>query len=339
MKTDTPRDRSDRQPGSPQAPLLGRRALLQSAAGLATVTALGTAGQLQAHDWEEIPLWPGQPPGKGNVAGPEKIGGEGTGFGAVSNVSNPRMRVYRPNHPNGRAVVICGGGGYFRIQLWKESTPAARWLQTRGYTVFELIYRLPNDGWEASAPFADAQRAMKIVRTRAAEFGVRPDAIGIMGQSAGGHLAGFTALQPGRKLYEGADRYEGVSARPNFAALLFPVVSLRKPFDTRSRKEIIGTKPTREAEEAWSLDTYAAKDAPPMILFSAADDPTTPPTHNIALFEALNRAGGSVELHIFANGGHGWGLGTPGQTLSQWPDLLAAWLDAQLTDNKRSGGQ
>ena len=132
---------------------------------------------------------------------------------------------------------------------------------------------------------------------------------------------------------------EAASARPDFAALLFPVVSLRKPFDTRSRKEIIGTQPTREAEDAWSLDTYAAKDAPPMILFSAADDPTTPPAHNIALFEALNRTGASVELHIFANGGHGWGLGTPDQTLSQWPDLLAAWLDAQKTDKRRSEGQ
>lgn len=313
--------------------MLGRRTLLQSAAGLATAAALGAAGELHAHDEEEIPLWNGRPPGEGKVTGPEKIGTEGAGFGAVSNISNPRMRVYRPNHPNGRAVLVCGGGGYFRIQLWKESTPAARWLQTRGYTVFELLYRLPNDGWEASAPFADAQRAMKIVRTRAAEFGVRPDAIGILGHSAGGHLAGFTALQPERKLYEGADRYEAARARPDFAALLFPVVSLRKPFDTRTRKEIIGANPTREAEDAWSLDTYAAKDAPPMILFSAADDPTTPPAHNFALFEALNRAGASVELHIFANGGHGWGLGTPEQTLSQWPELFDTWATRVATQS------
>lgn len=311
--------------------MLGRRTLLRSAAGLAAAAALGAPGPLDAHEWEEILLWNGRPPGRGAVTGPEKIGTEGAGLGAVSNVSNPRMRVYRPGQPNGRAVVICGGGGYFRIQLYKESTPTARWLQARGYTVFELIYRLPNDGWEASAPFADAQRAMKIVRTRAAEFGCRPDAIGILGHSAGGHLAGFTALQPERKLYEGTDRFEAARARPDFAALLFPVVSLRKPFDTRTRKEIVGTKPTPEAEEAWSLDTHAAKDAPPIILFSAADDPITPPAHNIALFEALNRAGASAELHIFANGGHGWGLGTPGQTLSQWPELFDAWANRVAT--------
>lgn len=313
--------------------MLGRRSLLQSAAGLAAATAFGASSELEAHEWEEIPLWNGQPPGEGKVTGPEKLGTEGAGFGAVSNISNPRVRVYRPNKANGRAVVICGGGGYFRIQLWKESTPTARWLQARGYTVFELIYRLPNDGWEASAPFADAQRAMKIVRTRAAEFSVRAEAIGILGHSAGGHLAGFTALQPRRKLYQGSDRYEGVSARPDFAALLFPVVSLRQPFETRSRKEIIGARPTREAEEAWSLDTYAAKDAPPTILFSAADDPTTPPAHNIALFEALNRVGASVEMHIFANGGHGWGLGKPDQTLSQWPELFDAWANRVATQS------
>ena len=310
-----------------------RRELLTTAGALGIVALIGAAPAL-AQQFEEIPLWPGPPPGKGAVSGPEAIGKRGAGYGAVSNISRPRMQVYRPSKPNGRAVLICGGGGYFRIQLWKESGPAARWLQSRGYTVFELIYRLPNDGWDAAAPFADAQRAMKIIRSRAAEFGIRPDAIGILGQSAGGHLAGFTALQPNRKFYDGKDRYEAVSARPDFAALLFPVVSLREPFHTRTRKEIIGERPTRSAEEAWSLDTYASKDAPPMILFSSADDPTTPPGHNLALFQALKKAGASVELHIFADGGHGWGLGAPDQTLSQWPDLLAAWIDTRMNKKK-----
>lgn len=307
--------------------MLSRRLVLGASGAVATGSLLPAGSPLYAHALEEISLWPGSPPGRGGTTGPEKIGGEGSGYGAVSNVSKPRMRVYRPNAGNGRAVLVIGGGGYFRIQLWKESSPAARWLQIRGYTVFELIHRLPNDGWEAAAPFADAQRAMKIIRTRASEFGLRPDRIGIMGFSAGGHLAGFTALQPRRKFYDGADAFEAASARPDFAALLFPVVSLRKPFDTtRTRKEIVGDKADPAAEAAWSLDTYAAKDAPPMILFSSADDPTTPPGHNIALFEALRAAGATPELHIFAEGGHGWGLGTPAQTLSQWPDLFDAWM-------------
>ena len=173
--------------------MISRRSIL--AGGAALAGAVGAAGSAPAFAFavEEIPLWPGKPPGGNGPSGPEKIGGAGTGYGAVSNIATPRLRVYRPNIANGRAVIVCGGGGYFRIQLWKESTPAAKWLQLHGYTVFELIYRLPRDGWDASAPFADAQRAMKIVRTRAADFGIAPDRIGIMGMSAGGHLAGFTA--------------------------------------------------------------------------------------------------------------------------------------------------
>jgi acetyl esterase/lipase len=304
----------------------------------AMLTLLAPAAPLaaQAPAREEIRLWPGTPPGNGKVEGPEAIGTEGAGLGAVSNVSVPRMRVYRPANPNGAAVLVAGGGGYFRIQLKKESAPAAEWLAAQGFTVFELIYRLPNDGWEASAPFIDAQRAMKIIRTRAGEFGIDPARIGIMGFSAGGHLAGFTAYQPARALYSGSDAYEHASARPDFAVLLFPVVTLRKPYDTtRTRREIIGENASEEAAAAWSLDTYVSKDAPPTIIFAAADDPTTPPGHGILLFQSLIAAGASAELHLFRDGGHGWGLGTPEQVISQWPGLFAHWAQSLHITKKR----
>lgn len=320
--------------------MIARRTLLQNLAVLSAIGAaqLGAATPAKPQEWEEIPLWPGKPPGKGKVTGPEKLGGEGAGFGALSNISVPRLRVYRPAKANGAAVVVCGGGGYFRIQLWKESTPISRWLQERGFTVFELLYRLPNDGWEASGPFIDAQRAMRIVRTKAAEFGVDPKQIGIMGFSAGGHLAGFTALQPQRPLYAGSDSYEKASARPDFSVLLFPVVSLRKPFDTtRTRREIIGETPGAEAENAWSLDTYVSADAPPTIIFASADDKTTPPGHGILLFEKLNAVGASAELHLFRDGGHGWGLGRPEQVLSQWPDMFIKWYDSGKIVQKKQG--
>ena len=307
--------------------MIDRRALLGGSAALTVIAAAPPALALSEQPLEEIKLWPGAPPGKGGVTGPEKIGGPGSGYGAVSNISTPRMRVYRPATPNGAAVLVCGGGGYFRIQLWKESTPIAQWLQARGYTVFELIFRLPADGWEAATPFMDAQRAMKIIRTRASEFSIDPQRIGIMGFSAGGHLAGFTALQPERELYAGADRYEHVSARPDFSVLLFPVVTLRKPYDTtRTRREIVGRDASTRAENEWSLDTYAAKDAPPTIIFASADDTITPPGHGILLFEKLNAAGASVELHMFRDGGHGWGLGKPEQVLSQWPVIFEKWF-------------
>lgn len=308
--------------------MMNRRSLISVAAAFGALLALGAPTAGVATEPEEIRLWPGTPPGKGGPTGPEVLGVSGSGLGAVSNISTPRMRVYRPAQSNGAAVLVCGGGGYFRIQLAKESTPAARWLQERGFTVFELLYRLPNDGWDAAAPFADAQRAMKIIRTRSAEFGVRPDRIGIMGFSAGGHLAGFTALKPGQALYAGSDRLEQASARPDFSVLLFPVVSLRKPFDTtRTRREIIGKNPSVEAQEQWSLDTHASSAAPPTIIFSAADDPITPPAHGITLFEALRGKGASAELHIFNQGGHGWGLGKPDQVISQWPSIFTKWFN------------
>ena len=317
--------------------MIARRLLGLLAAVLAVLApALPLAAETPAAAPEEIRLWPGTPPGNGKVEGPEVLGDKGAGFGAVSNISTPRMRVYRPANPNGAAVLVAGGGGYFRIQLWKESTPAAEWLQAQGFTVFELIYRLPNDGWDAAAPFMDAQRAMKIIRTRAGEFGVAPDKIGIMGFSAGGHLAGFTAYQPARPLYAGGDRYEAASARPDFAVLLFPVVTLRKPYDTtRTRREIIGDKAGTRAENEWSLDTYAAKDAPPTIIFASADDPTTPPGHGILLFQTLTAAGASAELHMFRDGGHGWGLGKPEQVISQWPALFAHWAQSLKITEKR----
>jgi acetyl esterase/lipase len=319
--------------------LIGRRDLIRGSTALAVLAGASPILALTDNAPEEIVLWPGSPPGGGGVTGPEVIGGPGSGYGALSNIATPRMRVYRPLQPNGAAVMVCGGGGYFRIQLWKESTPIARWLQARGYTVFELIYRLPNDGWDATAPFMDAQRAMKIIRTRASEFALDPAKIGIIGFSAGGHLAGFTALQPARALYSGADRYEQASARPDFSALLFPVVSLREPFDTtRTRREIIGRDPSAQAENEWSLDTYASAAAPPTIIFAAADDPTTPPGHGILLFETLIAAGASAELHLFRNGGHGWGLGEPEQVLSQWPSMFEKWF-VSLQDLQKQGDQ
>jgi acetyl esterase/lipase len=316
--------------------MIGRRTMIRAGVALALLAGSTPVLPLAAETPEEILLWPGTPPGNGKVIGPEKIGGAGTGFGALSNIATPRMRVYRPTTANGAAVLVAGGGGYFRIQLWKESTPTAQWLQAQGFTVFELIYRLPNDGWDAAAPFMDAQRAMRIIRSRAGEFGVDPARIGIMGFSAGGHLAGFTALQPERPLYTGSDAYERVSARPDFAVLLFPVVTLRKPYDTtRTRREIIGEKPSARAEADWSLDTHVSKDAPPTIIFASADDTTTPPGHGILLFEKLIAAGASAELHMFRDGGHGWGLGKPEQVISQWPALFAHWAQSLEITKKR----
>ena len=250
---------------------------------------------------ETIDLWPDGAPGAPAKPLVETVNERSTDAQltdrAVFGISRPRMVVFRPSQPNGAAVLITPGGGYRWVVVDKEGYEMGRWLAARGYTVFVLFYRLPGEGWAAGPDvgLSDAQRAMRIIRTKATEFRLDPKQIGVMGFSAGGHLAGFTAYQPERQLYIGSDTYEKVSARPDFAALLFPVVSLRRPYDTtRSRREIIGDNPSTEAEIAWSLDTYASADAPPTIIFASADDKTAPPGHGIMLFEKLNAAGASA---------------------------------------------
>ncbi|EMD83829.1 alpha/beta hydrolase [Pacificimonas flava] len=306
-----------------------RRALMGAGAAAAMLPTLaGRASAATPGYEEEIPLWEGPPPGEGSVSGPEKVGGPGKGYGAVSNISQPRMRVYRPKVPNGRAVLVMGGGGYFRIQLWKESTPIALWLQARGYTVFDLIYRLPNDGWAPAASFMDAQRAMRLIRARALDYTIRPDAVGVLGFSAGGHLAGMTALAPAIVQYDARDAADSQPVQPDFSALLFPVVTLAAPYDTtRTRRELIGENPGPEAVRRWSLDTHASKEAPPTFIAAAADDTIAPPAHGIMLFNALTGVGAAAELHLFERGGHGFGLGKPGELIAAWPGLLGNWLD------------
>lgn len=229
-----------------------------------------------------------------------------------------------------------GGGGYFRIQLWKESTPLAKWLRAKGYTVFELIYRLPNDGWDAACPFMDAQRAMRIVRMKAAQYQVNPDAIGVMGFSAGGHLAGMTAVRPDHPYYSGNDAAEKFSARPDFAALLFPVISLLPPLDTtRTKREIIGKKPTVENAKLWSVDSHISENTPPIFMVQAVDDPIAPPEHCLKMFQGMRDKGQPVEMHMFEKGGHGFGLGGANELVSQWPELFHGWLDYRNTPRKK----
>ena len=138
-----------------------------------------------------IDLWPAAPPGGGGPQGPERLYNKGSHAGAVSNVSQPRIEIYKPPHPNGTAVIVIGGGGYARIGIGQEAMPTATWLTTQGVTAVVLYYRLPADHWPAVAPFQDAQRAIRVLRAHAHELGVDPAHIGLIGFSAGGNLAGI----------------------------------------------------------------------------------------------------------------------------------------------------
>ncbi|WP_083930869.1 alpha/beta hydrolase [Solimonas variicoloris] len=270
-----------------------------------------------------IPLWPDAVLADAPVRGPERVGRDGKGTGAISNIRTPRLELYRPATPNGTAVLIAGGGGYFRIQIGNEAVPTAKWLAALGVTAAVLYYRLPADGWPASAPFADAQRAMRILRSRAGELGIDPRQIGVLGMSAGGHLAAITETRYADAFHEPLDAIDQVSARPDFAALIFPVISLQAPLDTTRSKRELSTQ--KDAVEAYSAEMHVSHDTPPTFLAHAADDPIADVGHSLAMFNALHAASVPAELHVFEAGGHGWGLGAPSTLVAQWPRLFATW--------------
>jgi acetyl esterase/lipase len=275
---------------------------------------------------EVIRLWPGDPPGHGRPQGPERVGSGGAAEGAVTNISVARMEVYRPAHPNGAAVLVLGGGGYFRIQIDSAARPVARWLQSQGVTAFVLFYRLPGDGWNADAPFQDGQRAMRLIRASAARLGVDPHKLGVIGSSAGGHLAGILATRGDHDFYPRIDGADAQPARPDFAALIYPVVSMRPPLDTTRTARHLSGLPNFAAD--YSIEDHVSSATPPIFLAHAADDPIANVGHSLALLAAMRAANRPVELHIFQQGGHSWGLGRPGSEVAAWPALFATWARA-----------
>lgn len=273
---------------------------------------------------EVITLWPGAMPGGGTVSGPEKVGSEGSATGSVSNVTVPRMVVVRPKNPNGAAVLVIGGGGYFRIQIGSAAMPTAQWLAERGITAFVLYYRLPGDGWNADAPFQDGQRAMRLLRGNWKTLGIDPKRIGVLGFSAGGHLAGTLATRGAHDFYPPADAVDAQSAVPDFAALIYPVVSMRAPIDTtRTFRELRGLPDFRDA---FSIEANVTAATPPVFLAHAADDPIASPGHSLRLHAAMLAAKRPVELHLFETGGHSFGLGKKGSAVEAWPGLFETWV-------------
>ncbi|SFX18417.1 alpha/beta hydrolase [Janthinobacterium sp. TB1-E2] len=271
-----------------------------------------------------IVLWPGEPPG-GAAPGPQRDSAKGS----ITQVEQPYLIAHRPAQPNGIAILLVSGGGYAHIEAGKESGPTASWLQAQGITAFELVYRLPQEGGGVAAPFQDGQRAMRVIRARAAEWGIDPVRIGMLGFSAGAHLAGMTAVQPDAVRYAPVDAVDGVSARPDFAVLLYPVLTMQRPFDTtHAKKQLLGAHPTLAARDALSVELHVDARTPPIFIAQALDDRVSPPENSILMAGALRRAGVSVELHQFQSGGHGWGLGKPGSEPAAWPQLLLAWLQA-----------
>ncbi len=277
-------------------------------------------------DAEQIDLWRGNMPDKGGSKNGEIINDKGS----VTNVSTPRLIVHQPKNPNGTAILIISGGGYAHIELGKESNPTANWLQSEGITAFELIYRLPQEGWKTTnVPFEDAQRAMRLIRSMANKYGFDQNKVGILGFSAGGHLAGITSTLFDKKFYKPVDAIDSSSSKPNFVGLIYPVISMLPPNNkTHSYKSILGNNPTIAQQTNFSVEKQVTTDTSPTFLAQAFDDPISPVDNSFLMEYALRKAKVPVEMHIFQDGGHGWGLGKQGTTVSSWPNLFKNWAQS-----------
>ncbi|HUJ43593.1 MAG TPA: alpha/beta hydrolase [Opitutaceae bacterium] len=283
---------------------------------------LALAGALLRGEPGVMDLWPEGVPGLRADAAPEK-----TSEGRVSNVHHPTLAVYPAPAGSacGTAVIICPGGGYGWLSMEKEGTEPARWFNALGVTAFVLKYRLAEYGHPA--PLRDVLRAVRLVRSRAAEFGVRADRMGVMGFSAGGHLASCAGT-----LYDAPEGRTGapldaVSARPDFLMLIYPVITLQDPYThAGSRRNLLGEHPTEALIGHLSTELQVTKNTPPAFLLTSFEDHTVPAENSIGFFTAMHRAGVPAELHAYERGPHGIGLRPGFGPISDWPKLAEQWL-------------
>ena len=280
---------------------------------------------------ETIDLWPKGAPGMPATPPVETVNERSTDpqltDRAVFGITRPRMAVFRPDVPNGAAVLITPGGGYRWVVVDKEGYELGRWLSARGFTVFVLFYRLPGEGWAAGPDVAlsDAQRAMRLIRHRAGRYGVDPERVCAMGFSAGGHVCTDLVARFATNTYAAVDAADALSPRPYCAAPIYPVVSMdRRNAHPGSRKLLIADNDALEA--AHSPQRNIAVNSPPCFLVHAEDDDTVPVTNTLLFRDALKAKGIPVETHLFANGGHGFGLRKAiGKPVALWPELFMGW--------------
>lgn len=248
------------------------------------------------------------------------------------NVSVPTLEVYLPTKQNatGIGVVICPGGGYQGLAYDWEGTDIAKAFNAHGMAAFVLKYRMPQSKSVAvshKAPLQDAQRAIRWVRAHAEEYNVQEDKIGIMGFSAGGHLAATLTTHYNHPAYEPIVEMDSLSARPDFSILVYPVISMQsKTTHGGSRKSLLGEKPSQELVDFYSNELHVTRDTPPTLLIHSSDDVGVPVENSILFYAALQKAGVFSSLHIYPYGGHGYALAINKGYLQNWPERMFEWL-------------
>ena len=292
--------------------------------------------QTQSKQWQpsaghvQIPIWPGAPPDSDSQTQSESVvmtsGTDivaGKPYAWVENVTRPTLTVYSPKTNNtGAAIVVFPGGGYQGLAVDLEGSEVCDWLTSRGITCVLLKYRVPNSGphhdakcdcrVDAKAPMAleDAQRTLGLVRHHAAEWKIDPHKIGVIGFSAGGHMVADISTHWERRVYPAIDDADKESCRPDFAVAVYPGHMLEK---TTTEFELNPTLPV-------------SKETPPTFLLQSVNDPVDNVQNSLVYFIALKKAGVPVEMHLYAEGGHGFGLRRTRMAITQWPQLLEAWM-------------
>jgi acetyl esterase/lipase len=281
---------------------------------LSTTIAFLITSALHAGDERlTLDVWPGLAPGETTAGGEEKLEEQKPGQREVkrlTNVSKPTLTFFRPprNRDTGTSVVICPGGGYHILAMDLEGEEVAAWLNSIGVTGIVLKYRVPRKEGRPphEAPLKDAQRAVSLVRSQANQLALAADRIGILGFSAGGHLAAAASTNFDQRTYEAIDAADEVSCRPDFTVLVYPGYLVDK-------------------EGKLSPEIRVTKDCPPTFFAHAYDDGVGP-ENSIGMFTALKQAGVTAELHVYASGGHGFGLRPSEHAASTWPVRCEEWM-------------
>lgn len=279
---------------------------------LISISWLSRAEKARGFAEEPILLWPNGAPGA--------LGKEPADI--------PTLTPYFPSKEKatGAAIVVCPGGGYSHLAD-HEGRPIAEWLNTLGITAFVLKYRL-GPRYHHPAPLLDAGRAIRTVRARATEWQLDPNRIGILGFSAGGHLASSAGTHFDAGPAGAADPIERVSSRPDLMILIYPVITMREFTHAGSRRMLLGDNPPEDLVKLLSNDEQVTKETPPAFLVHTADDPGVPVENSLRFAEALRKVRVPVEIHIYEHGPHGFGLGGKDPVLATWPQRCADWLRA-----------
>ena len=291
----------------------------------ATIALASFCAHAQTNLWQpspghtQIPIWPGTPPDAHPAPGPEYVRTEtnlvaGQPINFVYNVSQPTMTVYSPKGKNtGAAVIVFPGGGYQLLAIDLEGTEICDWLNSQGITAVLLKYRVPNhrEGDYGEAPMAleDSQRTISLIRSQAAQWHIATNKIGVIGFSAGGHLVTATSTHFNKRSYAPVDAADRRSCRPDFAIACYP-----------------GHLWDRDTPFELNPDVPVTTNTPPTFIVQAEDDPVDPVNNSLIYFINLKKANVPAEMHLFAHGGHGFGLRPTKNPITHWPDLAETWL-------------